>query len=81
VLAFASVPLVVSLVLWPVRVAVYPDGTLQRHTAFTVLLFAFVAWSAYLLVVGIRAVHGWTWARSVVAAAVPIAIVAVLLAR
>ena len=26
--------------------------------------FAFVAWSALLLVVGVRAVHGWTWARA-----------------
>ncbi len=81
VLAFASVPLALSLVLWPVRAAVYPGDTLHRHAAFTVLLFAFVAWSAYLLVAGVRAVHGWTWARSAAAAVAPVAVIVVLLAR
>ena len=28
---------------------------------------AFVAWSVGLLLVGVRAVHGWTWARAAAA--------------
>jgi hypothetical protein len=29
-----------------------------------VLGLVFVAWSGVLLLVGVRAVHGWTWMRS-----------------
>jgi hypothetical protein len=38
---------------------------------------AFVAWATILLVVGVRAVHGWTWPR---AAAASVLVVAVPLA-
>ena len=69
VLAFASVPLALSLVLSPVG-----------RDAFTWVVLVFVAWSAALLLVGVRAVHGWTWTRAAAAAAVPIAAAAALLA-
>jgi hypothetical protein len=69
VLAFACVPLALSLVLAP-----------TGRDAFAWIVLAFVAWSAGLLVIGVRAVHGWTWARAGAAAAVPVAAAAALLA-
>ena len=69
VFAFASVPLAISLVLAPVG-----------HEVFEWLFRAFAAWSAALLLVGVRSVHGWTWARAAAAAAAPIVALSLLLA-
>jgi hypothetical protein len=69
VLAFACVPLALSLVLAP-----------TGRDAFAWIVLAFVAWSAGLLVIGVRAVHGWSWLRAAGAAAVPVAVAAALLA-
>ena len=88
VLALSTAPLVLSLVtLWPVRIAVYGEwffrtggndyGTGDR--TFNFLVAAVFVWCAMLLVIGVRAVHGWTWARSLatvgLAAAVPVLLV------
>jgi hypothetical protein len=92
VLAFASVPLTLSLVLWPVRLALYGEDVFRSGGsdtgsgahAFTVLELAFLAWALALLVVGVRSVHGWTWARAAaacgLAAAVPVAAVVLVIA-
>jgi hypothetical protein len=80
VLAFAAVPLALSLVVWPVRLAVYGEASFRSggsdHGAsarvFEVLQYAFVLWAAVLLVVGVRSVHGWTWARAIGACALAI---------
>jgi hypothetical protein len=72
VLAFAAVPLVLSLALWPVKLALYGGDVFRSGgsdsgagaAVFTVLDVAFLAWSLALLVIGVRAVHGWTWARA-----------------
>jgi hypothetical protein len=72
VLAFAAVPIALSLVLWPVKIALYGEDNFRtggRDTGagahvFTVLDLAFIAWAGLLLVIGIRAVHGWTWQRA-----------------
>jgi hypothetical protein len=80
IVAFAAVPVALSLVLWPVKLALYgddlfrsggKDGGAGAHV-FTVLLLVFVAWSAALLVLGVRAVHGWTWARAAAASALAV---------
>jgi hypothetical protein len=68
VLAYACVPLALSLVLLP-----------AGHHVFTWLVLAFVAWSTALLVVGVRAVHGWSWQRSLAGATLPAAVAAGLL--
>lgn len=68
VLAFAAVPLALSLVASP-----------AGRNAFSWIIFGFVAWSASLLVVGVRAVHGWTWLRAAAAVAPPFAAAALLL--
>lgn len=77
-LAFAFAPLALSvLVLLPVRLALYRGDTFRASgpdegTGETVLLAAqlgFVAWSAALLALGVRVVHGWSWARTAAALA------------
>jgi len=85
-LAFAAVPIALSLVLWPVKLALYGGDLFHRGGAdsgtggevFGWLGLVFLAWSVGLLVLGVRAVHGWTWARAASAAAVPVALAAVL---
>jgi len=71
-LAFAAVPLALSLALWPVKIALYGSDVFRRGGAdggagtvvFDVLGLAFVLWTVALVVIGVRTVHGWTWARS-----------------
>jgi hypothetical protein len=77
-LAFASVPLALSLVLWPLKLAIYGEDAFRTGgsdsgvggAVFAELELAFLLWSVALLVVGVRAVHGWTWARAVGATAI-----------
>jgi hypothetical protein len=73
VLTLAATPLVLALfTLWPVRIAVYGQDLFRTggtdygpgDRAFGGLLYFAFAWSALLLVVGVRSVHGWTWERS-----------------
>jgi hypothetical protein len=77
VLAFAAVPIVLTLVAWPVKLALYGedvfrsgghDGGAGAH-AFSVILLAAALWSAVLIVIGVRSVHGWTWPRTLAASA------------
>ncbi len=73
VLAFALAPLALSLlVLWPVQLIVFGGDLFRRGgsdsgaagSVFDALELAFAGWSAALLLVGVRAVHGWTWGRA-----------------
>lgn len=88
VLAFAVVPLALSFGAWLVRVSVYGGDLLRRggsDTGFGDALFelleaGFVVWSCALVVVGVRTVHGWTWARSLAASALVLALPALALA-
>jgi hypothetical protein len=73
VLAFAAVPVALALfVYWPIRIAVYGwdlfrTGGADGHGGGPVvawIFYAFLIWSLGLLLVGVRTVHGWTWARS-----------------
>lgn len=89
VLALAATPLALSLLaFWPVRIAVYGTDLFRTggndygrgDAIFGAIYLAFIAWSLWLLVVGVRTVHGWTWARAAatvaLAAAFPAFIVA-----
>jgi hypothetical protein len=79
VLAFASVPIALSLVLWPVKLGLY--GGSDAATGAKILTGAFIGacvWAGVLLVIGIRAVHGWSWGRAVLAALVPLVVGALL---
>jgi len=75
VLAFAVVPIALSLVLWPVKLALYGEDVFRSGGSdtgagahvFTALEFACDLWAAALLVIGVRSVHGWTWSRALAA--------------
>lgn len=75
-LGFSVAPLALSLlVVWPLQIAVFGSDIFRRGGSdqgaaarvFDALELGFAAWSAVLLLVGVRAVHGWTWARSLAA--------------
>src|SRR6516225_11593070 len=82
VVAFAAVPIVLSLVLVPFRLALYGEDIVRTggsdagtgDRVFQVLFAAFVVWSLALLLIGIRSVHGWTWARAGAATALAIGV-------
>jgi hypothetical protein len=85
VVAYALAPLALSLVVMlPLRLALFGRDTFlldgsdsgRKGLAVALLGWAFAAWSVGLLVVGVRAVHAWTWAR----AAATVALVAVAIA-
>jgi hypothetical protein len=81
VVAFAAVPIALSLVVWSVKLAVYGESLFRTggsdHGAgvrvFDGLELVFLLWAAALLVVGVRAVHGWTWARAAAASGLVLA--------
>jgi hypothetical protein len=87
VLAFAAVPLALSLVLWPVKLALWGDDLFRRGgtdsgagaDALALLTLAFGLWALALLLIGVRAVHGWTWPRAggavAIAAVLPVLVV------
>jgi hypothetical protein len=89
VLGFACVPLALSLVVWPVRLAVFGDDAFRTggsdngagQTVFEAIELAFLSWALVLLVIGLRTVHGWTWPRALAASALPTALPALALAR
>jgi hypothetical protein len=83
-LALAAVPIALSLVLLPVRLALYggdifrggrSDSGSGAHV-FTVLELAFALWALVLLVIGIRTVERWSWPRTGAAAAAFVALAA-----
>jgi hypothetical protein len=90
-LAFSAAPVALALfIYWPVRIAIYGEDLFRFDgsdggTTGTVLawvFYAFLLWALVLLVIGVRTVHGWTWARSIVgvswAAAIGVGLAVVL---
>jgi hypothetical protein len=74
-LALAAVPLALSLVLLPVRLALYggdifksggSDAGSSGHV-FLALTLVFGLWSLVLLAIGIRVVNRWSWGRTAAA--------------
>lgn len=72
-LALSTAPLALSLfTLWPIRIAIYGEWFFRTggsdygpgDRVFNFLVLASFAWCGLLLVIGVRAVHGWSWARS-----------------
>ena len=88
IVGFAVVPLALSLLVWFVRIAIYggdPFRTGGSDTGFGNHLFEAVevvalVWSGVLLVVGLRAYHGWSIARALAAAAPALALPALAVA-
>jgi hypothetical protein len=89
-LGYAAAPLALSLLLvWPVRLAVYGEDVFRTggsdsgtgDTVFEALALGFGGWTLALLVIGMRAVHGWPWLRAVGAvllAAAPVGLIVAL---
>jgi hypothetical protein len=88
VLALSSAPLALALfTLWPIRIAIYGQNLFRTggddwgpgDRTFGGLLYLAFVWSALLLLIGVRSVHGWSWGRSLatvgLAAALPALIV------
>jgi hypothetical protein len=79
VTALATTPFVLALVfVWPVRLTMFGadafrSGGSDRGAAevvFRAIDIGFLAWVAILLLIGVRTLNGWTWARSLVGVAV-----------
>lgn len=88
VLALSTAPVALSLfTLWPIRIAVYGENLFRTggndwgpgDRAFGVIFYLAFAWSAALLVVGVRSVHGWTWGRSLATVALAAALPALFI--
>jgi hypothetical protein len=86
-LAFAAAPIALALfVYWPVRIAIYGEDLFQYDgtdgnaagTAFAYAFYGFALWALVLLVIGVRTIHGWSWARSLAGVAFTAAIAAAL---
>jgi hypothetical protein len=89
--AFAAVPIALSLVLLPVKLALYGADIFRSGGSdsgsggkvFAALELAFFLWAGALVFVGIRTVHGWSSARAGAAvgaaAALPVAITVLVL--
>jgi hypothetical protein len=84
-LALAAVPFAFSLVLLPVRLALYGDDIFRSGGSdtgagahvFTVLEAAFGLWSLVLLAIGVRVVNRWSWLRTLGAVVAFVVLVAV----
>jgi hypothetical protein len=87
VLALSGAPLALSLLtLWPVRIAIYGQNLFRTggndwgpgDRVFGGLFYFALTWCAFLLVVGVRSVHGWSWPRSVATVALAAALPALI---
>src|SRR5262249_8917724 len=74
----ATAPFVLSLVaIWPIRTAIFGSDLFRSGGSdsgpggdvFRVLDGVFLAWTVALLVIGVRALYGWSWGRSLSALA------------
>ncbi len=86
---FAAAPLALSLLVWPVRLALFGGDSFRSggtddgaaDALFETLETAFVLWAVALLAFGVRAVYGWGWGRTLAVVALPAAVPALALAR
>jgi Yip1 domain len=84
VLGFALAPLALALLtFWPIRIAVegrdlFRYGGSDGGHVFADTFYVFVAWAVVLLLIGVRTVHGWTWARALAAGAAATAVSALV---
>ena len=88
-LGLAAAPLALTLLtLWPIRIGVYGENLFRTggddygggDAIFGAIYFASLAWCGCLLVVGVRSVHGWTWARAAGAVAIAAVVPALIIA-
>jgi hypothetical protein len=80
ILGYSLAPLAASLVVWPVRLAVYGSDNFRSGGAdngagawiFTALALGFLVWSLVTLVVGVCEVYRWTAVRALGALALTV---------
>jgi hypothetical protein len=86
-LAFAAAPVALALLIyWPIRIAIYGKDLFRfdgsdggtTGTVFAWIFYVFLVWGLVLLVIGVRTVHGWSWARSLAGVAYAAGIAGVL---
>lgn len=73
ILGYSLAPLAASLVVWPVRLALYGADSFRTGGSdegagswiFTAIALGFLAWSLAVLLVGTREVYGWTTVRAI----------------
>jgi hypothetical protein len=89
VVALASAPFALALlVFWPVRIAIYGSDLFRTggddygrgDSIFGAIFLGFTAWSAILLLIGVRSVHGWGWARAAGAVGLELVVPALIVA-
>jgi hypothetical protein len=87
VLALSTAPIALTLfTLWPLRILIYGQNLFRTggedwgpgDRTFGGLVYFSFAWSAILLVIGVRTVHGWSWGRSLATVALAAALPALL---
>ena len=78
-LAYAAAPLALSLLAWPVRLAIYGGDVFRSggsdggfgNGLFEAIELGALLWALVLVVVGIRTVERFGWGRAAAAAAIP----------
>lgn len=83
VTGLATTPWVLALLfVWPVRLAMFGADTFRSggsdhgaaEVVFRTIDVGLLVWTAVLVFVGVRALNGWTWARSLAGVAVGAAV-------
>ena len=86
-LAYAAAPLALSLLVWPVRLALYGRDVFRTggsdegfgNRLFEGIELGALLWATALVVVGIRTVEPFGWGRAAAAAAIPALVPAIAL--
>jgi hypothetical protein len=87
VTALATTPFVLALVfVWPVRLAMFGADAFRSggsdhgaaEAVFRAIDVGFLAWTAALLLIGVRALNGWAWERTLAGLAVAGAVFALV---
>jgi hypothetical protein len=89
VLGYACVPLALSLLAQPIKIAAYGEDAFKSGGSdtgfgadvFDAIELVALAWCAGLLVIGLRTVNEWSWWRAFAAALPALALPALALAR
>lgn len=85
VVGLATTPFVISLLaVWPVRLAMFGSDVFRSggsdhgtaQTVFRTLDAIFLAWALVLLVLGVRALNGWSWLRTLASLGIAAAVMA-----
>jgi len=88
-LALSTAPLALTLLtLWPLRILIYGENLFRTggedwgpgDRIFGGFVYFAFAWSAILLVIGVRTVHGWSWGRSLATVGLAVALPALIVA-